>query len=396
MLAALLAYWPLAVPSSAQDKDGMEEFEEVDPYTRGEPERMKRLGYVSYGPFVWRDGDSTLAVQESMGGMPILWVETEHFRIGSSLVTYKLSGDKEEKARLQEEIGRLRKKLGKLKTPKKELDPWLRLHLWAQRAEELYASFHADFGLAPADYAEKGPYLGKTDKFLLLLCQRKSEFNRHVRTYLQVDTNHAYRYDWADGGMFYGANVEVMKESWDSPAGKPFDAILHGKVVAGLVTNFVDGYRQNRYGSPRWLAYALPHVYVRRIDPRWVNAVGYEEGRSIREEDYKWEPRVASLVKNKFFASTEEMFGWAKYEDMNTRDHLVAWSRLEYLLNEAEGDRRGFLTALCDVAPEGTPEAQQAALVERQTKALAECFGMTPEELDKAWARWVKKTYKKR
>ena len=391
-LAILLA----AAPAFAQDGDGMEEFEEVDPYTKGDPELMQRLGYLSYGPFQWRKGDTTTDVQMNMGGIPMLWVETEHFRIGSSLTTYKYSGDREEKERLKDELGRLKKRLGKLKAPKRELDPWLRLHLFAQRAEEAYATFVEDFGLEPADFVDEGPHLGHEHKFLILLCQRKSEYSRHMRTYLAVDSETSYRWYWTDAGMGYAVNHEGNKERWSDPDGVPFDTILYCQMVSNLASMFVDGYRRSYYGAPYWFSRAIGHYTVRRIDPRWVTAVGYQQGQNSREEDYKWEGRLMNLVKNDFYAATADMFTWAKYQDMNVRDHMVCWSRLEYLMDEADGDPKGFLTDLCKPRPRGSDEEVQAAMVERQTQALATHFGLTPEELDERWAKWVKKAYKKR
>ncbi|MEM7305979.1 MAG: hypothetical protein AAF682_04880 [Planctomycetota bacterium] len=394
VFAALVLFAP--APVLAQDKTGMEEFEEVDPYTRGEPELMDRLGYVSFGPFHWRDGDSTTAVQENMGGVPMLWVETEHFRIGSTLNTYKLSGDADEKTRLKKELARLKEKLGKLKAPKRELDPWLRLHLFAQRAEELYAAFLTDFDLRPQDFSELGPHLGQPHKFPILLCERMSEYSRHMSTYVGVQSETLYRWGWYESCMGFGINVERLRQAWSGGGDIPFDTVLYCRLAASLSINFIDGFRGCFYGAPTWLARAHAHRSVRSIDPRWVNEAGYRDGQNIREDDYKWEPRVQKLVKNDFFAPSMEMFAWKAYADMDVRDHMVAWSRLDYLLDEAEGDRRGFLLDLCQPAPSGDEEQSRALMVARQTKSLSERFEFLPEELDKSWARWVKKTYSKR
>ena len=397
---AALGWLVLAGAPQAQEDEGegggMEQFEEVDPYTQGDREKMKLLGYVGYGPFLWRNGDSTAAVTVNMGDIPMLWVETAHFRIGSTLNTYRIEGDKEEKAALKEELARLKKKLGKkVKFPKSKLDPWLRLHLFAQRAEDAYAQFHEDFGVEPKDYETAGPYLGQPEKMLILLCQRKSEFGRHMRTYVGVETEQSYRWGWPDGTMFWGANVEALRENYFPPDGRPFDRMLHCRMVGGIAANCINGYRKSLYGAPRWLGDILSHVYVRRIDPRWVGGAGYEDGRMIEEDDHKWEGRVYNLVKNEFFVSTETMFTWQEYKDLNTRDHMVAWSKLTYLLDEVEGDHRGFLHALCQRRPQGSPEEVKAKLAQRQTEALAECFQLTPAEFDERWSAWALKAYKR-
>jgi hypothetical protein len=379
----------LAPPVRAQDS-AMESFEEVDPYTGGDRELMAKLGYVSYGPFSWRGPQTTTGLRQTIGDPPVLWVETEHFRIGSTLGSYRLVGDREEKARIKAEIARLKAKLGKLKAPRKSLDPWLRLHLYAQRCEDLAQAFEADFGLESSDYAEVGPNLGQSHKFLVLLCERNSELGRCIKDAWGAEAAVAWRYGWGvTEGMFYGASYEAIAASWKDAGGDvPFDSILHARLVAGVTSNLVDGYRTNKHGVPRWLTYGLSYVYGRRIDPRWVTYVGQKTG-STRKDEWKWEPRVANLVKNQFYASTEDMFGWKGPEDMNVRDHLVLWSKMEYLLDREGGDRAGFLRAMC-VEGMGTDS------VELQRSALKTYLGLTPAELDEGWARWVKKTYSKR
>ncbi len=384
-----------APPARAQDETAMEAFEAVDPYTLGEKDAMARLGYATFGPFPWMQGDSTAAAQEQMGGIPMLWVETEHFKIGSSLNTYTLPGDREEKARLAQELERLGARLGKLKAPKRELDPWLRLHLFAQRAEELYAAFQRDFGLAPADYADVGPYLGQPRKFLLLLCERQSEYGRFLTTYAGGIHDLSHRFGSKQTGFGFAINAEGLRGLWTETDGVPFDAVLASHVASGLANQLVDAYRGSDYRSPAWLVAAYGHVCSRRVDPRYPSGCGYAEGQSVREEDHEWEPRVANLVRNDFFASTEAMFGWLDSTPLTQRDHLVAWSKLQYLLTEAQGDRKGFLADVCPPDPKLWTD-DPAALVKRQTAALAQRFHVTPQELDEAWSRWAAKAYARR
>lgn len=392
----------LTVPVDAQHGEspggGMEEFEEVDPYTKGDPERMERLGYRSFGPFQWYERDFTNHVNEAMGSIPMLWVETEHFKIGSTLGTYEIPNDREERDRLADELKRLKKRLGRLRPPRGELDPWLRLHLYAQRAEELYAMFARDFGVGADDFAadESGPYLGNEQKFQLLLCERKSEFRRFVSTYFQKRDYDTFRWGRADG-MFFGTSIESIRDGWPDPDEEPFDAMLHCRMANGLATCFVDGFR-SPFAAPGWLGIALGHVYVRRIDPRWVQAAGETEAQVRGEDDWRWEPRVHGLVQNDFFAATEDMFRWSGYADMNTRDHMVAWSKLDYLLGEAEGDRHGWLWALTSRPRqnEESPEARLEALAQLQREALLAYFELTPEALDEAWSRWVERRYDRR
>jgi len=385
-----------AVQHGPRDEGSMEEFEEIDPYTKGERELLDKLGYVRFGPFTWTKGHPTNELEEMLGGTPMIWVETEHFKIGSSLSTYKVPADKEEKERLKEEIKRLKKRLGRLKTSRNELDPWLRLHLFAQRAEELYAKFVTDFGLTPDDFGKKEPYLGNPNKFLVLLCQRKSELSRYTKGVHNQVQDAVFRMGLYKDCMVLGASMESIVENFPDQDNKPFDSIMHCRMIASLTTNFVDGFQSHLYQAPRWLGNVLAHYYVRQVDPRWMISRGHGPNDAAKEDGWKWEPVIMQLVKNKFFASAEQMFAWEKYEDMNKRDHMIAWSKIEYLMTVAEGDRSGWIEAMCRRGKGGKGGDVKKELVERQTRALLGCFELTPKELDAAWVKWVKKVYKRR
>lgn len=384
-------------PAQAQRRGepDYEEFEEVCPYTAGDPELERRLGYASVGRIPWRGTDDSEAVRLNIGSVPMIFVETEHFRIGSSLTSYKLPNDREERARLSEELARLEAKLGRLRAPRRELDPWLRVHLYAQRLEDLYRQFHEDWGLSREDYSRRGPYLGFKNKFLVLLCERKSEFGRYLRTYESSDMEYAYRSGWYGEGLIACGNAEAIAEHWREEKDVPLDSMFACMMIATLAANFVDGWNQNMFRAPTWLTYGYAHVAQRRFDPRWP----VFDGRKViygREEDKTdWLPRVGNLVRNDFFASTSEMFAWTKYEDLGQRDHLVAWSKLSYLLTELQGDRKAFLTAVTPVASAALtvdPEVQRTRL----GAALEQHFGLTPAQLDEGWTQWVRRTTRRR
>ncbi|MEM8712975.1 MAG: hypothetical protein AAGG01_18645, partial [Planctomycetota bacterium] len=338
------------------------------------------------GSFGWADGQRTEDVQATMGGLDFLWVETEHFRIGSSLGTYKIPNDRDEKARLKSEFKELKKRLGRFKAPKKALDPWIRLHLYAMRAEKLYAQYVNDFGLqAMADETE-GPYLGHPKKFLLLMCQRRSELGRYLRVYWKAENEFSFGAGKPDQGMFFGINAEIIEQSIEQPIDEPFDTMLHCRIAAGLTRNFVNGHRQKLFNAPIWLAYAVAHRYARGVDPRWVPAG--PGSRNANKDHFEWNKRVSKLADNNFFASMNDMFGWTPDQAMNDRDHMVAWSKLCYLLDELKGDAGAFLTDVVKPIPGMTANSVEE-LQKRQLLALASQFDLAPSEFDEKWRKWA-------
>lgn len=312
------------------------------------------------------------------------------------MTTYKIPGDKQERARLSEELARLEAKLGRLKAPRREIDPWLRLHLHAQRAEDLYRQFHEDWNIVPADYQQRGSVLGFPKKYLLLLCERKSEFARYLRTYEKSELEFAYRSGWVGEGLITCANFEASAEHWKEDKDMPLDSMFTCLVNASIAGNLVDGWNGNMFRAPTWITYGYTHLAQRRFDPRWPVFDGRETIYGKDEDRTEWQPRISNLVRNEFFASTEEMLGWTKFEDLDQRDHMIVWSKLDYLLSEVQGDPKAFLTEVCPPLSSASASEAPEVRVQRQTAALAEHFGLTPEQLDQGWSEWVRKTYRKR
>lgn len=387
LLALATALTLLQLPLFALQNGGMEEFEEIDPYTKNDPAKFKLLGYSQVDSFGWAGGERTENVQATMGGLDFLWVETEHFRIGSSLGTYKIPNDREEKAKLKAELKEIKKKLGRFKAPKKELAPWIRIHLYAQRAENLYADYVKEFGLEEMANDKEKPYLGHPKRFLLLLCERKSELGRYLRAYEKSENEYSFAAGKPGETMLFAINNEILVEAYkEQQDPQPIDTMLHARVAAGLSRNFINGHGGHLYTAPEWLASAAAHHYGRKVDPRWVFAG--PTARPMTDDHYEWGERVAKLVGNEFFATMGDMFKWTAGAELNERDHMVMWSKLEFMILELEGDLTGYLNAVVKPFP-GMKAGSEEELEKRQTVALAGSFDLDPEEFDEAWVEWA-------
>lgn len=399
---AVLGSWLLSGSAHAlqekeiDEKEGMEVFEAEDPYTKGDAELVKALGYVRLGHGAWHGGDDTQALQQSMGGIEMLFVETQHFRLASSLGTYEIPNDRDERAKIKAELKRLKQKLGRLKAPKNELDPWLRLHLYAQRAEDIYAAFCAEFGLTAEEFGPLVPHMGYPEKIRLVVCQRKSEFGRYVRHYHDSTVEYSYRNVSPRDSLAVAANLEALTEGWEREDDVPFDSFLHNIVASCLTTTFMDSHNGTAYTAPRWFVYGMSHLQLRRVGPEWTYADGRQPGQGQDKDQWDWEPRVYKLVTNEFFASARDMFSWKDYADLHQRDHMISWSKTEFLVTELEGDHKAFLYAVCRPPSKYGSNIGDQGLFERQITALRECFGLTPEQFDEAWAKWVLKNYRRK
>src|SRR5262245_53415678 len=189
----------LAAAQNPQNPLGeIKPFPKIDPYTKDAPDAKTKAGYASFGPFRFGDAHTTTQIEETLGGIPLIWVETEHFKLGSGLPEYAIADDAQEKEHIRAELERLAARLPDVKPKLKKLDPWLRLHLYAQRLEDLYRGFLAEFDLeesqfpnAPPDpkrrtgpYMGEGRYLGMSSKYTVLLFDKKSALSRYSSVHL--------------------------------------------------------------------------------------------------------------------------------------------------------------------------------------------------------------------
>ena len=402
--ATLLSFAALALglPPAIQEDTAAEDFEEVDPYTEGDPQRMQDLGVLSFGPFFWSETRTTTDVEQIVGTDEILFVETAHFRLASTLGTYEQGGDKVEKARLREELGRMGRSNRKIKAKIKDrdADPWLRALLYAQRLEDTYAEFvdlfelRADeFPSAPVDPEKphpmgRGPYLGQVEKFTILLSGNASGYGRYAEAVLGIKDDYMRRWIFSDC-MFYGVSFETLRGFE-----RKLDICLHVNVVGSVVLNLLDGFRASEMAVPEWFKYGLAHWFTRRIDSRWNNwGAG---GPSVPDMDRQWEwkPRVRGLVANDSEVPWTNMLEWVEFDDLKPRDHMVAWSRVGWLVEEKPKGLRELLMGLTEVLPVEKEERLEAS-VAQQVKALDAAYGKTAAELDEEWRKFVLRKYPK-
>jgi len=158
-----------------------------------------------------------------------------------------------------------------------------------------------------------------------------------------------------------------------------------------MVLNLVEGFRQTGQHAPPWFKYGLAHYYSNRVDPRWPNWGAGGSSDPKFDHLWKWEPRVRGLVTNKAADSWETMMGWSSTDDLKSRDHMVAWSRVRWLIEQKPEGLRKLLLGLTEPISEATPEA---AMMQQQ-RAFEQAYGATPAELEAEWTRHVRRRYSK-
>jgi hypothetical protein len=393
--AALCAQAP---PADGKDDEEIRQAGPVDPYTEGDADVMKAGGIAAYGPFPWADFIGTADVDKVLGEGRILWIETEHFRIGSTFRSMGWPQTPTKKKALQQEFRDLHKKLRKIPERPRKIDPWLRLHLYAQRAERCYADFQKLLGVTDADFPARGTgpregaFLGQPDKFLLLLFQKKSDMARYMDRFCGLQADVSMRYCHPKTHQMVACVSAEGLEGFD-------DTALHGHVVYALMHNLMGGYNGFYYALPLWFSEGLAHWYSRQIPSDNVNVQIRDDEAVAEDKQNNWPVKVRRRAQHVgAFFPFETMAAWADRDKMGYHGHSQAWSRIDFLM-QRDAEKVGLmLRQLKALPPGGGGDAGAAQSAQARTlavKLLAELFELDPAAFDTEWREWVLKTYPK-
>lgn len=378
----------------------------LDPYTKNDPEAMARLGYVSYGPFAFGSiGDKpvqTTQIDAKLEFVQILWVETPHFRIGQNLPAWPVPMDPETRNKIRGELEELQKKLPGVNPKTRTLDPWLRLHLNAQRLEKLYAETQQLFGVEdkdfPADpskvvidptktYMGYGPYMGMKDKFLVLVIEKAGPFRSYMSTFLGRDSAMPQRWHFKDVSSLF---IGLTPESNDFPL--KHDTALHCALAFNVSHNLLDGFRYYSYDLPVWIREGFGHWNSRRISPKWPSYDQNEGSIADMKTIERWDVYCRSLIANNKFTGFPEVATWRDFGNIKFDDHVAVWSRIDFLIAQGPEKWRKFLFHI-----KGRVDAQwlpdHKDLVGATREGLQAAYGISFLDFDRKWAEWVKATY---
>jgi len=397
LCAVLLGATTGALQDKRSAKQAAKEPPTLDPYTEEDATAMEAAGYERFGNFNFAAAHTTEDIDTTLAGPWMRWVETKHFRIGSSLPEYTPTrGDRSEKTKLKAELKRLHERIPNVPTKLKKLDPWLRLHLFAQRAEELYAELESLLGVdehsfptrpglkVDGKYMGEGPHLGMRSKFNLLLFEKMSSVGRYKQQFAGLEGDNLFSHLFhTDGTLLFAISQE--HPSMDS------DTTLHCTVTYVLTMNMLNGFKNYRHFVPAWMSSGLGHWFARRVDP---SRNYFTQERLFDEQDeniWNWGPKVRARVGHEYYPSFEELLAWPDPYSMKYNQHMLAWSRVDYLVNE----RRDGLALWLDLVktPFGNRVPTHAELKARQLEAMQEAWELDPTSFDEAWSTWAAKHY---
>ncbi|MFO1052572.1 MAG: hypothetical protein U1F36_10190 [Planctomycetota bacterium] len=370
----------------------------VDPYTGGDAARVAAAGYVGYGPFAIDDDHGSRDIDRLLGATSLLWLETAHFKLGLRLPEYRIpTANRTERDKLRAELSDLRQRMPDVDVATRSLDPWLRLHLTALRLEGAYAAFEKL--VEPVDPASAtassqadlegggrgvGAWLGKDDKFVVLVFATRSDLARYAVDHLGRALQTPQREDLgALQGMLFVTALDCDPDLTG-------DTGLHCHLVYAVVENMVAAYRGHRFDLPAWIESGLAQSFALAIDPQHPN---FDRGR-LRSIDPRprgdLSLRVRSLVEKRLAAPFSQIAGQRDVARFTLDDFVFAWSRITWLRSLGDDRFAHFMALMKAPLPTNLSRSVQDLVIERQATALREAFGITGcEDLDRKWTAWV-------
>ena len=359
---------PAQDPPPAGDGEDILKAAKKDPFTGAEPKAMATAGVTAYGSMMWAGGFRTDDVDKVLGPGRVLWMETKHFRIGYNLASAAPPEDPEARKGLGADLGRMKKRHPRFPERAGKLEPWLRLHLYAHRAEEMYADVAALVGHDDTS----GTFLGQKDKFPIALFQKKSDLARYLDRFCGQKGEDGRRVHFASTGQ-HGI---AMAAEGDDPRDEAQVHSLFRNLLAGALLDAGGD-------TPYWLKCGYAHVEDRKSPSRFLVVAIKDDDHVEAETQHKWHAKMKGRVRHaELLTPIAEL---ATMYDFGYWQHLQAWSRVDYLLATDRAKFGALLRAM-----RGGNSFNATA----QFEALRTVYGMEPADFDARWREWVAKTYK--
>jgi len=396
LACALLCLASLSVPALAQrNKDLARNDPQLDPYTQANPELWEKAGIVSMGGFAFGDSD-TQTIDSQLPTSDIRWIETQHFKIGFALGNYKVP--QKEKAKLLAELTALSEILPEVKPKEKNLDPWLRLHLYARRCEALYTRFlelvQVDDSVFPdgtkpwdttGTYWGEGPYLGEKGKYEVLILPTEAAHVTYLRDNFGLTLKKSQRWNIV-------SRQAISVTIHEKQGSLKVDTAMHAHVAFNLGHNFLDGFKFYAYDSPIWLREGLGHFMEREISEKYNTFDGGEGSVPEMTKKSDWGAEAIKLARSGKAPRMAAMVRFKNYGELELDHHFTTWSMVDFLVRAHPDEFAQLIKGLKGITnAEGYSDGSD--LPGRQRDLFKDLFGWSFAQFDEAWSVWALGNY---
>lgn len=393
-IAGALACASLLAPPAVAQKKRAATDPATCPYCQNDPALLQAAGLVSHGGFSFGVAD-TAKIEALLAGAEIRWIETPNFKIGFALGSHQVKF--KEKKKLLAELTRLAVALPEIKPDTAIIDPWLRTHLYAQRAEDIHKRFlqviqgenvkFADgSGKWSGEYMGEGPYLGMKQKYEVLLLPTEALHVKFLVDQAGLQIRNTQRWHFIDRGL-------ITLVAHTEQGQLRVDEALHSHLAFNLAHNLYDGLNHYSYDTPIWLHEGLAHVFEREVSQNYNSFDSGEGAVAEMSSKANWKPEVLKLIAGDQAARMAEMMNLKSYAELKLPHHFTTWSMIEYLMKTQPDAFAKFLWAIKSCKDSrGVPTG--ANLGEYHRQKFKECFEMNYAEFDEAWRAWAMVNYK--
>ena len=391
----------LLAPASAQklrDKEQPYNAGVQCPYCMGEPELMGKVGVHSHGGFEFSKGNTADADKRMVAMTKLLWIETDHFKIGSALPSIKV--DVKDKKKIRAECERLREFLSDVPEKPRVLDPWLRLHLTAMRLEDHYEAYSEFLGVTDADFPAEpatpwnttgefmgtGPFLGMNRKYEVMLLPSEGSSTKWLRSEFGLTTKQPQRWHITDLSV-----IQFTTHLQEGDLKK--DLALHSTLVFNTTIMLTNGYKYFAYDLPVWLTEGLAHRWERGTSAQY-NTFNSGEG-SIADTTTKddWQPATRKMVQSEDAPSLAALMAMRGPAELTLDRHYASWSMIDYLHTVHPHFLPKLLRRICGITnDQGMTDGRP--LPDYHRASFKEDLGMSYPEFDRKWRAWVLETYR--
>jgi len=353
----------------------------ADPYDAAEG-----LGYRSVGPGWWSKNHGAGDVERSLGGWPLLWVETRHFRIGCGLVERPLPDDPHDREALRADLDKLRLLVPSVPAKVTQLDPWLQVHLLAFWLEGWHDALHEQLGAPPAALG-LGPIdpenpLALEDRVGVLVLEREIDLRRYAR---------AFAPECASGPVHHALSGMRVVGVCMQPPGQYLGSI---PLRQHLAFHGVQGLLRSAWGDrgdlPHWWERGVASWFQRRADARYNELPPSARRLLDVPSRWQWQERVAARVAHGIDPGSLEVFSWRGDGELDLTDAAMCWSRVGFLMESAPGGAGAFLAHCKQLEPTAFHGASAARVAFASRTALQAGYGLDPETFDQRWRAWVR------
>jgi hypothetical protein len=382
---------PAALPHADAPANGQHKPKtEVCPWCKNDPEVMKKAGIVSHGPIpIGAHGSASIV--ETLPAGEWVFLETAHLRWASSLGATSI--ELEDKKRIAAELARLHALLPSVPIDARRLDPFLRLHLFAMKAEEEYARFQKLLGVTDADFPESrradkpfmgdGKYLGEKEKYEVLLHAQRATHNLFTQDLAGVKVTGALRYHSPTAHKILisvpAEDADLKKDKW-----------LYPHVVHNLSHAFFCGYKHFSYDPPPWLDEGLACAMEKEVEPASTTNEGEEGAMSDLKGPKDWSAAVKKIVASGKAKPLAELMHVKTLDSLDLDSRITCWSMVRFLIDtQPEGLAKLLGAVKGQLDEKGYPTGKDLSDLTR--RSMREAWSWTTVAFDEAWKTWVTK-----